>query len=98
MLLVDLRGHGVSEGSLTTLGGLEAHDVRAGAGLAHTGPPPTAGIGLMGHSMGAVAVLLAAADQPDVRAVIVEAPFDQLPQQRGPPREAAATGCRRCCP
>jgi pimeloyl-ACP methyl ester carboxylesterase len=36
----------------------------------------TEGIGLMGHSMGAVAVLLAAADEPDVRAVIVEAPFD----------------------
>ena len=31
---------------------------------------------LMGHSMGAVAVLRAAAGQPDVRAVIVEAPYD----------------------
>ena len=30
----------------------------------------------MGHSMGAVAVLRAAAGQPDVRAVIVEAPYD----------------------
>jgi len=30
----------------------------------------------MGHSMGAVAVLRAAVGQPDVRAVIVEAPYD----------------------
>ena len=35
-----------------------------------------AGLVLVGHSMGAVAVLRAAAGQPDVRAVIVEAPYD----------------------
>jgi pimeloyl-ACP methyl ester carboxylesterase len=76
VLLVDLRGHGASEGRHTTLGGLESHDVRAalealrGRGLA------AHGVVLMGHSMGSVAVLLAAADQGDLRAVIVEAPYD----------------------
>lgn len=76
VILVDLRGHGGSEGSRTTLGGRERADVRAAmhhlrdAGLADSG------IALMGHSMGAVAVLLAAVDEPDVRAVIVEAPYD----------------------
>jgi pimeloyl-ACP methyl ester carboxylesterase len=34
------------------------------------------GLVLVGHSMGAVAVLRAAADQRDVRAVIAEAPYD----------------------
>ncbi len=76
VLLVDLRGHGGSQGSLTTLGGLESHDVQAGVQWLRDNGLSSAGIGLMGHSMGAVAVLLAAADQSDVRAVIVEAPFD----------------------
>lgn len=76
VILPDLRGHGGSEGHHTTLGGLESRDVRAAmqhlrdAGLAE------AGIVLMGHSMGSVAVLLAAVDSPDVRAVVVEAPYD----------------------
>jgi pimeloyl-ACP methyl ester carboxylesterase len=76
VLLVDLRGHGASEGTHTTLGGLESHDVRAG--MRHLRDRGLAGGGLilMGHSMGSVAVLLAAADQPDLRAVIVEAPYD----------------------
>ena len=76
VLLIDLRGHGASEGTHTTQGGLESRDVRAGMqylrdhDLARSGPI------LMGHSMGSVAVLLAAADQTDLRAVIVEAPYD----------------------
>jgi len=76
VLLPDLRGHGGSEGKYTTLGGHESGDVRAamryleGEGLAEKG------FVLLGHSMGAVAVLLAAADRTDVRAVIAEAPYD----------------------
>ena len=76
VLLVDLRGHGGSEGSFTTLGGLESHDVRAAMAHLREAGLARAGIGLMGASMGAVAVLLAAADQPDVRVVVVEAPYD----------------------
>lgn len=76
VLLVDLRGHGGSEGSHTTLGGREAADVRAGMRLLREHGLAKNGLVLMGHSMGSVAVLLAAADQPDLRAVIVEAPYD----------------------
>jgi pimeloyl-ACP methyl ester carboxylesterase len=74
--LVGLRGHGTSEGRYTTLGGREREDVRAamahlsGAGLARSG------FILSGVSMGAVAVLRAAAGRTDVRGVIAEAPFD----------------------
>lgn len=76
VLLLDLRGHGGSEGRHMTLGGREREDVRAAmtrledTGLAH------AGFVLMGVSMGAVSVLRAAADRDDVRAVVAEAPFD----------------------
>jgi len=76
VLLLDLRGHGGSEGNYMTLGGRERDDVRAAmdhlrdAGLANSG------LLLMGYSMGAVAVLRAAVGQPDVRAVVAEAPFD----------------------
>ncbi len=76
VLLLDLRGHGGSEGSFTTLGGLESHDVRSAMRhLREQGLAPS-GLGLMGASMGAVAALLAAADEPEVRVVIAEAPFD----------------------
>jgi pimeloyl-ACP methyl ester carboxylesterase len=76
VLLLDLRGHGASEGAYTTLGGLESHDVRAAMRSLRDGGQASQGMLLMGHSMGAVAVLLAAADQEDLRAVIVEAPYD----------------------
>jgi hypothetical protein len=76
VLLPDLRGHGGSEGTFTTLGGRESDDVRAAMGHLESEGLAPAGFVLMGHSMGGVAVLLAAADRTDVRAVIAEAPFD----------------------
>jgi pimeloyl-ACP methyl ester carboxylesterase len=76
VLLLDFRGHGGSEGSYTTLGGREREDVRAAArSLRDRGLAPS-GLVFMGFSMGAVAVLRAAVDQPDVKAVVVEAPYD----------------------
>lgn len=72
VLLLDLRGHGGSEGRTTTLGGLESEDVRAAIDFLKA----EEGVVLVGHSMGAVAVLLAAADRKDVRVVVAEAPFD----------------------
>jgi uncharacterized protein len=76
VLLVDLRGHGGSEGSYTTLGARERADVTAAAAAVRDRGLAGRGLVLMGHSMGAVAVLLAAADAADVRGVIVEAPYD----------------------
>jgi hypothetical protein len=76
VLLLDLRAHGASEGRYTTLGGREREDVRAAMEALRKSGRARAGLVLMGHSMGAVAVLRAAATQPDVRAVIVEAPYD----------------------
>lgn len=76
VLLLDLRGHGGSDRSPTTLGGLEREDVRAAMAHLRRGGLAPAGFVLMGWSMGAVAVLRAAAAEPDVRAVVAEAPFD----------------------
>jgi len=76
VLLVDLRGHGGSEGSVTALGALEHADVTAAMQALRRRGLAGKGIILEGHSMGAVAVLLAAPRAPDVRAVIVEAPYD----------------------
>jgi pimeloyl-ACP methyl ester carboxylesterase len=76
VLLPDLRGHGGSEGSRTTLGGREREDVRAAMRHLREARLAESGLVLVGHSMGAMAVLRAAADQSDVRAVVVEAPFD----------------------
>ncbi len=76
VLLVDLRGQGGSEGSYTALGAREHADVTAAMQVLRRRGLAGEGIILEGHSMGAVAVLLAAARAADVRAVIVEAPYD----------------------
>jgi len=76
VLLLDLRGHGKSEGRLTTLGGLEREDVRAALRALRERGEGDEGFVLLGVSMGAVGVLRAAAEEEDVRAVIAEAPYD----------------------
>jgi len=76
VLLLDTRGHGGSEGTSITLGGREREDVRAAMEALRRGGLAGSGFLLVGHSMGAVAVLRAAAEQADVRAVIAEAPYD----------------------
>jgi hypothetical protein len=76
VMLVDLRGHGASEGQYSTLGGREREDARAAMTELRQRGLGRAGFVLMGASMGAVAVLRAAAVEPDVRAVVAEAPYD----------------------
>jgi pimeloyl-ACP methyl ester carboxylesterase len=73
-LLLDLRAHGGSEGTYTTLGGREREDVRAG--IAFLEGKGWHDVVLMGASLGAVSALRAAAGRTDVRAVVAEAPFD----------------------
>lgn len=76
VLLLDFRGHGGSDDAYTTLGGRECFDVRAAAQSLRDRGLARSGLVFMGFSMGAVAVLRAAVDQPDVKAVVVEAPYD----------------------
>lgn len=75
VLLLDLRAHGESDGSLYPYGGPEAEDVRAAVaylrGRADVDP---ARIGLLGFSLGAQTGLLGAAQEPALRAVAADGP------------------------
>lgn len=78
-LLIDLRNHGQSRGTLTTLGYLETEDVVGAVEYLLTRPEVNSErIGLFGHSMGGAAVLRAAARLPQVRAVIAESAYASL--------------------
>ena len=77
-LLFDLRHQGASGGELTTLGYQERWDVIAAISYAlyqQRAAPPVI---LWGVSMGAAAALLAAAESPDVAAVISDSSFSSL--------------------
>jgi uncharacterized protein len=76
VLLLDLRGHGGSEGRVTTLGGREREDLRAAIARLNAEALTKDGLIVMGWSMGAVAVLRACAERDDITAVIVESPYD----------------------
>ncbi len=78
-LLLDLRNHGQSRGTITTLGYSEAEDVRGAFNYVLTRPEVNPDcIGLLGYSMGAASVLRAAASIPQVRSVIVESAYSSL--------------------
>jgi fermentation-respiration switch protein FrsA (DUF1100 family) len=78
-LLIDLRNHGQSEGSVTTLGYAEVEDVRAAVDYVLTRPEANPElIGLVGHSMGGATVIQAAARMPQVRVVIAHSAYASL--------------------
>lgn len=72
LLVFDLRGHGSSDGGYTTLGWAEPDDVRAAVRFARTQSPGP--IALIGYSMGAAAVVEAAA-VAGVQAVVEDSGF-----------------------
>jgi competence protein ComEC len=76
--LLDARGRGLSDGLFTTFGTLEADDLRRwiDALAARVGP----GLSLVawGRSMGATIALRAAADDPRLLALVLEAPYLDL--------------------
>jgi uncharacterized protein len=76
LLVFDLRGHGASDGSYTTLGWAEPDDVRAAVRFAHERDPGP--VALLGYSMGASTVVEAAASGADVRAVVEDSGFATL--------------------
>ena len=73
LLVFDLRGHGQSDGSGTTMGYREPADVRAAVAEARSlNPGP---IALFGYSLGAAVSVEEAADNPDVTAVVEDSGF-----------------------
>lgn len=78
VLLMDHRYFGESQGRVTTLGSRERRDlVRVADALSARGAGP---IGVFGLSMGGAVALLAAAEEPRIRAVAAYAPFADLAQ------------------
>jgi pimeloyl-ACP methyl ester carboxylesterase len=76
VLLLDLRGLGDSQGRVTTLGLRERDDLRRAVEFLQgrsTGP-----IGVFGLSLGGAVAILAAAQEPRIRAVAAYAPFADL--------------------
>jgi pimeloyl-ACP methyl ester carboxylesterase len=77
-LLFDLRHQGASGGELTTLGYQERLDVIAATRYALYQQRAARPVILWGVSMGAAAALLAAAQSPEVDAVICDSSFESL--------------------
>ncbi|GAB4484917.1 MAG: alpha/beta hydrolase [Anaerolineales bacterium] len=78
VLLLDLRNHGESEGNVTTLGLYETKDVAAAVEYIGQREQANTAIAAFGHSMGAATVLMAAAQLPEIDAVIAVSPFTSV--------------------
>lgn len=77
LLLIDLRGHGQSEGKLVTYGYREALDVQAAADFLDA-LPEVERIGVVGSSLGGAAVARAAAADPRLEAVVIQISYSSL--------------------
>jgi uncharacterized protein len=78
-LLFDFAGHGQSEGNQVTYGIRERHDVTAAIEyLRQRGDVDMEHLAILGYSLGAITAVLAAAEHPDLRAVVIESGFSDL--------------------
>lgn len=73
----DARAHGESGGSLSTFGYHEVLDVKAAADFA-LAQPGVKRVGAWGGSMGAATVIQAAAQQPQISAVVADSAFPAI--------------------
>lgn len=72
----DFRSHGESEGTITTVGGLELRDFDAAVTWLRTNKPDlTDRLGVFGLSMGAAVTVASLPNHPDLRCAVVESPF-----------------------
>ncbi|MCX5795593.1 MAG: alpha/beta hydrolase [Elusimicrobia bacterium] len=81
LLYFDNRSHGESGGDITTIGCLEVLDFQAAmAYLRRQRPQCLKRLGVFGLSMGAAVAAMAAHEQPEVKAVVLESPFTDYRQ------------------
>ncbi len=78
ILLFDMRGHGDSDGELVAAGYLEQWDVLGAYDLLVDRGVHADHIGVLGNSMGGATALLAAAEEPALRAVVTDSAFADL--------------------
>ncbi len=75
VLLLDLRGHGTSEGDVVPFGGPEAEDVYAAVAYLQTRPEVDPDrIGALGWSLGAQVAIMGATDDSALKAVVADGP------------------------
>ncbi len=74
MLLIDFYGHGMAQGAPVTLGFREVRDFLGAVAFAAARAPDKA-IGAIGYSMGAAVVIMGAARDTRVAAVVADSPF-----------------------
>lgn len=77
LLLIDLRGHGLSDASMATYGYNEALDVKAAVDYL-LALPDVEQVGVLGTSYGGAAVVRAAATDERIKAVVVESSFASM--------------------
>ena len=78
-ILFDFTGRGESDGEVITLGAHEAADLRAALDALAARPEiDPLRLALGGRSMGAVAAILEAADDPRVKALVLDSPYADL--------------------
>ena len=83
-LLIDLRNHGQSQGTVTTMGYAEVQDAQGALAYLATRPEvKLEHIGLVGNSMGGAVVIRAAARIPTVRVVVAQSTFTSLEDNLG---------------
>ncbi|MDM8518739.1 alpha/beta fold hydrolase [Anaerolineales bacterium HSG6] len=78
LLMLDLRGNGLSEGDELTYGYKEAWDVSAGVDYL-LDLPEVEQVGAVGHSLGGAVAVRAAAIDERIKAVVVESSYSSLP-------------------
>lgn len=79
LMLIDLRGHGNSEGEIMTYGYNEALDVQAAVDYLLE-LPEVEQVAVLGHSLGAAAVARAAANDERVKAIVIQSSYSSLGQ------------------
>jgi dipeptidyl aminopeptidase/acylaminoacyl peptidase len=78
-LLPDLRAHGESEGTASTLGYAEVEDLRGAVAYLQTRPEvDKERIGVVGNSMGGAVAIRGAARIPEIRAVVAQSAYTSV--------------------
>jgi dipeptidyl aminopeptidase/acylaminoacyl peptidase len=77
VLMLDLRGHGDSEGEQVSYGFYERLDVQAGVSYLMA-KPEVENVGAIGYSLGGAAVAQAAANDGRLQAVVIQSSFSSL--------------------
>ena len=80
VLAWDFRAHGTSGGDFCSMGYFEVMDVRAALDFA-LAQPGVEHIGGWGGSMGAVTMIRAAAQYPEIEALVADSPFSTLEEE-----------------